>query len=92
MAMEGDTDTFAHLKKLGRDYQEARDALEVEDTVLANLKLEERLGSITKLATIIENPDVFQEFKAQRRLQKEQSRLFEISRGYSIDRKAILVW
>jgi hypothetical protein len=56
------------------------------------VKLQEYLEKIPKLASIIENPELYDEYKKQRRVSKEAIRRFDIARGYSIDRQAVLVW
>ena len=47
---------------------------------------------ISKMAAIVENPECFEEYKNHRRQLKEKHRQFDIDRGYSIDRQAVLVW
>ena len=91
MALE--SDAFHRLKKLSRDYQEIKDSLNGDDdNIVVSLNSHERLNRIKKVAGIIEDPEISMEFVSQRRKEKEKGRLFDIRRGYSIDRQAVLVW
>ena len=86
------SEPFAKLKKLSRLYM---DLQECEDTALdvpTALKVQQKLSEIVKFANIVENPELYDEFKSQRRLAKEKERQFKVERGYSIDRQAVLVW
>ena len=86
-------ESFLMLKKMSRDYQEISQAL--SDSSLSmqeNLKLEQRQENLVKMALIVEDPCCFAEFKSQRREAKEKERMFDLNRGYSIDRQAVLVW
>ena len=89
MALEGDT--FSQLKKLARDYQEIKNAFQ-EENIVVNFNSDEKLNRISKLARIIENPELSVEFAMQARKIKQTERLFDLNRGYSIDRQAVLVW
>ena len=89
MALEGDT--FSQLKKLARDYQEIKNAFQ-EENIVVNFNSYEKLNSISKFARIIENPELSVEYASQARKIKETERLFDLNRGYSIDRQAVLVW
>ena len=67
MALE--SDAFGKLKKLGRDYQEIKDKLRNnDDNIIDNLNSQERLDRISKVAAIIENPELAMELA----IQKEQ--------------------
>ena len=67
MALE--SDAFGKLKKLGRDYQEIKDKLRNnDDNIVDNLNSQERLDRISKVAAIIENPELAMELA----IQKEQ--------------------
>ena len=91
MAIE--SEAFSKLKKLARDYQEIKDNLRNDDdNIVVNLNSQERLDRISKVAAMIENPEIAMEFAIQKRKAKENLRLFDIDRGYSIDRQAVLVW
>ena len=70
------------------------DLQECEETadVPTALKVQQKLTEIVKLANIVENPELYSEFKYHRRFAKEKDREFKIERGYSIDRQAVLVW
>ena len=91
MAIE--SEVFSKLKKLARDYQEIKDNLRNDDdNIVVNLNSQERLDRISKVAAMMENPEIAMEFAIQKRKAKENLRLFDIDRGYSIDRQAVLVW
>ena len=91
MAIE--SEVFSKLKKLARDYQEIKDDLKNDDDdIVVNLNSQERLDRISKVAAMMENPEIAMEFAIQKRKAKENLRLFDIDRGYSIDRQAVLVW
>ena len=87
----GYTEGFVKLKKMCRDYQEISQKLR-DCNAAENLQLEQKLEGIPKLALVVENPATYDEYKTQLRQAKERHRLFDIDRGYSIDRQAVLVW
>lgn len=88
------SETFMKLKTLGRHYQDTNEKLLEGKTadMRHQFALEQKLQNIAKMANITENPNALEEYKSQIRQAKEKERLFDLDRGYSIDRQAVLVW